>query len=88
MTLSLFLSFGVYLSIRRWLMTRLPGRDPLTTERLFQRLYRMAREVERQPEALDGSLLQLMRELFDPLEASLLQGSVGSATRRAMARYC
>ncbi len=80
MTLSLFLSFGVYLSIRRWLMTRLPGRDPLTTERLFQRLYRIAREVERQPEALDNSLMQLMRELFDPLEASLLQGSVGAAT--------
>lgn len=82
MTLSLFLSFGVYLSIRRWLMTRLPGRDPLTMERLFQRLYRIAREVERQPDALDGLLMQLMRELFDPLEITLVQGSVGSASLR------
>lgn len=82
MTLSLFLSFGVYLSIRRWLMARLPGRDPLTMERLFQRLYRIAREVERQPDALDGLLMQLMRELFDPLEITLVQGVVGSAALR------
>ena len=82
MTLSLFLSFGVYLSIRRWLMTRLPRRDPLTMERLFQRLYRIAREVERQPDALNGLLMQLMRELFDPLEITLVQGTVGSASLR------
>lgn len=82
MTLSLFLSFGVYLSIRRWLMAHLPGRDPLTMERLFQRLYRIAREVERQPDALDGLLMQLMRELFDPLDISLVQGSVPSAALR------
>lgn len=82
MTLSVFLAFGVYLSIRRWLMTRLPGRDPLTMERLFQQLYRIAREVERKPDALNGLLMQLMRELFDPLDVSLAQGSIGSASLR------
>ncbi len=82
MTLSLFMAFGVYLSIRRWLMTRLPGRDPLTMERLFQRLYRIAREVERKPDALNGLLLQLMRELFDPLEVSVVPGSVVEASLR------
>lgn len=76
MTLSLFLSFGVYLSIRRWLMTRLPGRDPITMERLFERLYRMARELERRPAKTDDLLARLMRELFDPLEVTVARGEV------------
>lgn len=82
MTLSLFFSFGLYLIIRRWVMTRLPGRDSLTMERLFQRLYRIAREVERQPDALDASLMRLMRELFDPLEVTLVPGDVAHTALR------
>lgn len=82
MTLSLFFSFGLYLIIRRWVMTRLPGRDSLTMERLFQRLYRIAREVERQPDTLDASLMRLMRELFDPLEVTLVPGEVGHTALR------
>jgi signal transduction histidine kinase len=82
MTLSLFLSFGVYLIVRRWLLNRLPGRDPLTMERLFQRLYRIAREVERRPDSLDASLLRLMREMFDPLEVQLLPGELRHASLR------
>ncbi len=82
MTLSLFLSFGVYLLVRRWLLSRLPGRDPITMERLFQRLYRIAREVERRPDSLDASLMRLMRELFDPLEVQIVQGELRHATLR------
>jgi signal transduction histidine kinase len=82
MTLSLFLSFGVYLIARRWLLNRLPGRDPLTMERLFQRLYRIAREVERRPDGLDSSLMRLMREMFDPLEVQLIAGELRHATLR------
>ncbi|RZI79207.1 MAG: histidine kinase [Rubrivivax sp.] len=82
MTLSLFLSFGVYLTVRRWLMTRLPGRDPITMERLFERLYRMARELERQPTKTDDLLARLMRELFDPLEVMLVRGEVISSELR------
>ncbi|MFT3856297.1 MAG: ATP-binding protein [Aquabacterium sp.] len=82
MTLSLFFSFGLYLIIRRWVMTRLPGRDPLTMERLFQRLYRIAREVERTPDTLDASLMRLMRELFDPLEVSLVPGEMATTALR------
>ncbi len=82
MTLSLFLSFGVYLIARRWMLNRLPGRDPLTMERLFQRLYRIAREVERRPDGLDGSLMRLMREMFDPLEVQLIAGELRHATLR------
>jgi signal transduction histidine kinase len=82
MTLSLFLSFGVYMSVRRWLMTRLPGRDPITMERLFERLYRMARELERQPAKTDDLLARLMRELFDPLEVTVARGEVQASELR------
>lgn len=82
MTLSLFLSFGVYLSLRRWVMTRVLSRDPITTERLFERLYRIARELERRPDRLDDLMARLMRELFDPLDTALVQGDVSSSTLR------
>jgi len=71
MTLSLFLSFGLYLSIRRWVMHHVLSRDALTTEGLFERLYRIARELERQPERLHDLMSGLMRELFDPLHMRL-----------------
>ncbi|MDE2400276.1 MAG: histidine kinase [Burkholderiales bacterium] len=76
MTLSLFMAFGVYMSVRRWLMARLPGRDPITMERLFERIYRMARDLESQPGRIDELLTRLMRELFDPIEATLVRGEV------------
>ena len=76
MTLSLFLSFGVYLSIRRWVMTNLLSRDPITTERLFERLYRIARELELHPGRIDDLMARLMRQLFDPLECTLVRGDV------------
>ncbi|MES2088646.1 MAG: ATP-binding protein [Pseudomonadota bacterium] len=82
MTLSLFLSFGIYLTVRRWLMAQLPGRDPITMERLFERLYRIARELERQPAKLDELLTRLMRELFDPLEITLVNGEVNASELR------
>lgn len=82
MTLSLFLSFGVYLSIRRWVMTNVLSRDPITTERLFERLYRIARELERRPDRLDDLMARLMRELFDPIESTLVQGDVPTTALR------
>jgi signal transduction histidine kinase len=82
MTLSLFLSFGVYLSIRRWVMTHLLSRDSLSTERLFERLYRIARELERQPERINELMGRLMRELFDPLESAVVKGEVSASTIR------
>ncbi len=82
MTLSLFLALGVYMVARRWLLTLLPGRESLSMEKLFQHLYRIAREVERQPDTLDASMLRLMRELFDPLQVSIAHGSLQAACLR------
>ncbi len=82
MTLSLFMAFGLYLLIRRWLMTHLPGHDGISMERLFQRMYRIAREVARRPEALNDLLQALMRDLFDPLELRWVEGHVRRASLR------
>jgi signal transduction histidine kinase len=73
---------GVYVLTRHWMRARLPRHEPLTMERLFQRLYRIAREVERTPETLDASLMGLMRELFDPLDITLVSGEAAHATLR------
>lgn len=83
MTLSLFLALGSYLLARRWMLTQLPGRDALSMERLFQHLYRMARELEHHPDRLNEAMLRLMRELFDPLESEVVRGHVAGAAVRS-----
>jgi len=82
MTLSLFLSLGLYLSFRRWLLTRLPRPDEVTMEQVFQQMFRIARQVERQPEVLHDALVRLLRDLFDPLETHVACGQVSEATLR------
>lgn len=76
MALSLFLALGSYVLIRRWVVTHVFNRDPITTERLFERLYRMARELERRPDRLEDVMQGLMRELFDPLETDWLMSEI------------
>ncbi len=68
-TLSVFLSLGLYAGVRQWMLNHLRGTSMVTMERLFERLYRMAREVEAHPKRAGASLLSLLRELFEPLEA-------------------
>ncbi|MDP1789016.1 MAG: histidine kinase, partial [Methylibium sp.] len=78
-TLSVFLSIGLYVSVRQWLLNHLRGTGMVTMERLFERLYRMAREVEAHPERASISLLSLLRELFEPLEAAVAPKSTTHA---------
>jgi len=80
LTLALFLSLGLYSGSRQWLLTRLRHENVLTTERMFEKLYRIAREVEAHPERTSTLLLQLLRELFVPLEAAVVDKS-SQATR-------
>lgn len=82
MTLSLFLSLGLYLSFRRWLLSRLPRPDEVTMEQVFQQMFRIARQVERQPEAMHDALVRLLRDLFDPLEIHVACGQVAEPTLR------
>ncbi len=72
-TLTLFLALGAYAGVRQWLMNRVLGSSVVTTERLFEHFYRMAREVEKHPEAVVPHLSRLLRELFEPLELTVVE---------------
>ena len=60
-------------------MNRVMGSTVLTTERAFEQLYRLARELEGRPERVGERLSQLLRELFEPLEAMLVQRTLPAA---------
>lgn len=79
MTLSLFFSLGIYLAARQWILSHLLGNNRLTMERLFERLYRMARELETQPQRSPVLVGRLLRELFEPLEVLQLRDVVASS---------
>ncbi len=79
LTLSLFLSLGVYAGVRQWILNQLIGSNMLTTERMFEQLYRIAREVEAQPEKVAERMQALLRELYEPIESM----TVERATSRA-----
>jgi signal transduction histidine kinase len=80
LTLSLFVSLAVYSGARQWILNQLLGSSMLTTERMFEQLYRIAREVEAHPERTPTLLSQLLRELFEPMEVVLVERST-SQTR-------
>jgi len=73
LTLSLFLSLGLYAGARQWILNQMLGSSMLTTERMFEQLYRIAREVELHPERTAELLSQLLRELFEPLEMNWVE---------------
>ncbi len=79
LTLALFISLAAYSALRQWLVTRFMVRERLTTERMFEHLYRMAREIQVRPEQASVPLARLLRELFDPLHVQ----SSAQATRHA-----
>ena len=72
LTLTLFVALGVYAGLRHWLLTQPMARERVTTERMFEHLYRMAREVQARPQTVGDELVRLLRELFEPLEARQL----------------
>lgn len=76
LTLSLFFALGAYLWARQWILTHLLGSHRLTMERLFERLYRIARELETRPQRAGLLLTRLLRELFEPLEVWALRQGV------------
>ncbi|MBC8055183.1 MAG: histidine kinase [Rhizobiales bacterium] len=82
LTLSLFISLAVYTGVRQWILNQLRGSSMLTTERMFEQLYRIAREVEAQPERTPALLSQLLGDLFEPLEVDVVE-RITSKTRVA-----
>jgi len=74
LTLSLFLALGAYAAIRQWLVNQMMGDRALTTERMFEHLYRIAREVEAKPTRAPERLIELLQNVFEPLEAYRAEG--------------
>ncbi len=79
LTLAVFVALGVYAAARQWVMNRLSGRSVLTTERTFEQLYRVAREVQARPARYPELLGQLLRDLFEPLEVLRVPRSAAHA---------
>jgi signal transduction histidine kinase len=73
LALALFISLALYAGARHWILSQLLGSSMLTTERMFEQLYRVAREVEAQPQRTAALLAQLLGELFEPLEVDIIE---------------
>jgi signal transduction histidine kinase len=74
LTLSLFLALGAYAAIRHWLVTQMMGARAVTTERMFEHLYRIAREVEAKPARAADRMIELLGNVFEPLETVRTEG--------------
>ena len=60
----------LYAAARQWLSEHIVGRSALSIEKIFERLYRAAREAQAQPDRHPQLLERLLRELFEPLEVA------------------
>ena len=81
LALALFGALALYAGARQWILDQLLGTSRLTTERMFEQLYRIAREVEAHPRRVPALLLQLLRDLFEPLHAEPADGPAPARTR-------
>jgi signal transduction histidine kinase len=72
LSLSVFLALAVYAATRRWLLQPMSGQHVPGAERMFERLYRVLREVEARPRDSAELLTRLLRDLFEPLEVRTL----------------
>ena len=68
LTLAVFIALAGYAAARQWMLDQMLGSRVLTTERTFEQLYRIARELQKTPERRGVLMAQLLRDLFDPLE--------------------
>jgi signal transduction histidine kinase len=73
LSLSVFLALAVYAGTRRWLLQPMSGQHVPGAERMFERLYRVLREVEARPRDSAELLTRLLRDLFEPLEVQTLE---------------
>lgn len=81
--LAVFLSLGAYALARDWIVHRLTGSQALTLDRIFERLYRVGRAIEQEPERRQVFMEELLRELYEPLELELV--ARGMARSRVVA---
>lgn len=72
LTLSLLVSLVVYSAARQWMLNQLLGSTMSTMERVFEQLYRIAREIEAHPDRAPARLAKLVGDLFEPLEVNVV----------------
>jgi signal transduction histidine kinase len=82
LTLALFVTLGLYVAMRQWLINQFTGSSMPSAERMFESLYRAAREIEAAPRRAEDQLSRLLRELYEPLEMARAPRTV-SRTRVA-----
>ncbi|MDO9283550.1 MAG: ATP-binding protein [Aquabacterium sp.] len=70
LALAVGLSLAVYALARPWIHGQLAGSGALSAERMFDSLYRAARELEQSPGQAGRQLSALLCEVFDPLQAA------------------
>jgi signal transduction histidine kinase len=70
---SLTSAMGVYSALQYWLPPRTRGASAVARERMFERLYRIARDVESHPGRTPKLLAELLTELFDPAQIQIVQ---------------
>jgi signal transduction histidine kinase len=80
MLIALLLALLLCAGARPWLLEPFRSEGALSMEQMFDRLYRMTRDVESHPERAPACLLALLRELFEPLEAAVLPRPGGPST--------
>jgi len=83
LTMAVFIALGIYAAARQWVFNQMTGSALLTTERTFEQLYRVARELQEHPERYLALVSRLLRELFEPLE--LLRVPQASPQARVLA---
>ncbi len=66
--MALLVGLGLYHLARHWIVRQLTGSVTVSAERMFDSLYRAARELEQSPRQASEQLAGLLREFFDPLE--------------------
>lgn len=76
LALALTVSLVVYALARPWVQDQLAGSGVLSAGRMFDSLYRAARELEQSPGQAGRQLTRLLRDVFDPLEAAPTERSV------------
>jgi signal transduction histidine kinase len=72
LSLSVFFALAAYAGTRRWLLQPMGGQHEPGAERMFERLYRVLREVEARPRDSAELMTRLLRELFEPLQVQTL----------------
>lgn len=70
LSLSVFFALAAYAAARQWLLDPMSGQHVPGAERMFERLYRVLREVEARPRDSAELLTRLLRDLFEPLQVS------------------